>query len=932
MKNEPAANVSGATHRIKWFPLRRLLARIAAAFRRAELPRLAQDSLVEEARLLETLNRVGNTVAAELNIERVVQVVTDAATELTGAAFGAFFYNKTGEDHEHYWLYALSGAEREAFDKFQMPRNTTLFAPTFKGECVIRSDDITLDPRYGKNAPNQGMPEGHLPVRSYLAAPVVSRSGEVLGGLFCGHPEIGVFTERCERLLTGVAGQAATALDNARLYDAAQRDIAERKNAEDKLRRRELELAAIKDDLALQVTALTRMHELAMKLAGTLDLRVALHAVLETVVEIHGADFGVLSLHDPLTGVLRTYASVGFDLKVVAALDCVKPADGACGSAFSDKTRIIIGDAQTDPRFASYRQVARDVGFHSVHSTPIMTGTGAVLGVISVHFKTKRRPTQREMQFADMCAHHAAEEIQAARALQAQRESEERFKHMADNAPVMIWVNSKRGCDFVNSEYLRFTGRRFEQLRGDGWAQTVHPEDIERYRNEYLAALEQHRPFESQCRMRHADGSYRWVRSTAMPRFALNGEFLGYVGCSFDITEIKKSEDALKEADRRKDEFLATLAHELRNPLAPLSNGLQIMQLAQQNPHAIEQARNMMERQLRHMVRLVDDLLEVSRISSGKIVLRTERTDIATVLHSAVETSRPFIEEAKHEFIVSLPSEPLELDADVTRLAQVFANLLNNAAKYTDPCGRVQIKAERQGPHVVVRVKDNGIGIPSEALPQVFEMFAQADQSIEKSRGGLGVGLTLAKHLVTMHDGAIEARSDGPGKGSEFIVRLPLAPSTIATAHNNVDINGSDGDDTAPLRILVADDNMDSATSMEMLLDILGNRVCIANDGAAAVAAAEEFRPDVVMLDIGMPKMNGYDAAQAIRRQPWGKEMVLVAVTGWGQDSDKQRSKAVGFDYHIVKPITSTALTSVMAAIQQKSRDLKSQATTESVN
>jgi len=931
MDTKPPPNVSGEMHRLKWLPLRKLLARIAIAFRHAEMPRLAPAALVEEARLLETLNRVGNTVAAELDIDRVVQVVTDAANELTGATFCAFFYSKTDEKREHYWLYALSGAERKAFTDFPIPRNVALFDPTFKGEGVVRSNDITKDPRYGKNLPNYATPLGHLAVRSYLAAPVVSRAGEVLGALFCGHPDVGVFGERAERLLTGVAAQAATALDNARLYDAAQRDIAERKKAEEQLRRRELELAAIKDDLALQVAALTRMHELAMHLTGTLDLRAALQAVLETVVEIHGADFGLLSLYDPASDVLRTHASVGFDAKTIKALDHIKPGEGPCGLAFAQKTRVVIDDTQNDPR-SGYRDIARAVGFHTVHSTPITTGTGDVLGVISVQFVRSHRPTQREMQFADMCAHHAAEEIEAVQALQARRESEARFRHMADNAPVLIWVNDKGGCEFVNSEYLRFAGKVFEDLRGTGWTSLVHTDDVERYVHDYQWAAERHQPFEAQCRMRHTDGGYRWLRSTAMPRFGPDGEFLGYVGCSVDITDIKKSEDALKEADRRKDEFLATLAHELRNPLAPLCNGLQIMRLAEQNPSAIEQARNMMERQLKHMVRLVDDLLEVSRISSGKITLRKERTDVAVVLHSAIETSRPFIEEAKHEFIVNLPSEPLWLNADVTRLAQVFANLLNNAAKYTEANGRIRLKAERHGPQVVVRVKDNGIGIAADTLPQVFEMFAQADQSIEKSRGGLGVGLTLAKHLVTMHDGVIEAHSDGPGKGSEFVVRLPLAASEVTTAHDGGDVPDATGSGAVPLRILVADDNMDAATSMEVLLEILGNRVCIANDGAAAVAAAEEFRPDVVMLDIGMPKMNGYDAAEAIRRQPWGRDMVLVAVTGWGQDSDKQRSKTVGFDYHIVKPITSTALNGLMIAIQQKTRDRSGRMPAETLN
>ncbi|HKQ30356.1 MAG TPA: GAF domain-containing protein [Burkholderiales bacterium] len=919
MENRPIPNVSGATHRIRWYPLRKFLARVAIAFRRAEMPRLTQDALVEEARLLDTLYRVGNVVAAELDLDRVAQVVTDATTELTGSSFSAFFYNKAGTNHQSYWLYAFSGAERNAFADFPMPRNTALFAPTFEGEGVVRSDDIAKDSRYD-NESQHNILSDHLPIRSYLAAPVVSRSGEVLGALFCGHPEVGVFSERSERLLTGVAAQAATALDNARLYQAAQRDIAERKKAEERLRRRELELAAIKDDLALQVSALTRMHELAMQLAGTLDLREALQSVLETVVEIHNADFGLLSLYDPQAGVLRTHASVGFDAQAIEALDRIEPAESSCGLAFSGRTRIVINDAYNDPRFSCYRQVARDVGFRAVHSTPIATGAGDVLGVITVQFKKKRRPTQREMQFADMCAHHAAEEIQADRSLRAQRESEERFKHMADHAPVLIWVNSQGGCDFVNSEYLRFAGKGFEEVHGMRWTKLVHPGDLERYMHDYQRAIECRKPFEAQCRFRHADGGYRWLRSSAMPRFGSDGEFLGYVGCSVDITEIKKSEDALKDADRRKDEFLATLAHELRNPLAPLSNGLQIMQLARHNPSAIEQARNMMSRQLKHMVRLVDDLLEVSRISSGKIILRKERTDTASVIHSAIETSRPFIEEARHEFIVTLPPEPLPLNADITRLAQVFANLLNNAAKYTDAGGRIHLTVEQRDRHVLVRVRDNGIGISPETLPQIFEMFAQADQSIEKSRGGLGVGLTLARHLVHMHDGTIEASSDGTGKGSEFIVRLPLALSGTA-AISDADAPGPNGDGEVALRILVADDNVDSATSMEMLLEILGNRVCIANDGAAAVAAAKEFQPDVVMLDIGMPKMNGYDAAETIRRQPWGSDMVLVAVTGWGQDADKQRSKTVGFDYHLVKPIAPHALSSLMAAIRRTTRD-----------
>jgi PAS domain S-box-containing protein len=404
----------------------------------------------------ETLNRIGRTLTAELELERVVQAVTDAATEVSGAQFGAFFYNRTNEAGESYMLYTLSGVSREKFARFPMPRNTAVFEKTFKGEGVLRSDDITRDARYGRSAPHYGMPKGHLPVKSYLAVPVVARSGEVLGGLFFGHERTAVFDERAERLVAGIASQAAIAIDNARLF----RDV---------------------------------------KAAG-------------------------------------------------------------------------------------------------------------------------------------------------------------------------------------------------EQLR---------------------------------------------------------------------------------EADRRKDEFLAMLAHELRNPLAPIRNGLHLLRVSPPGSEGAGHARAMMERQLGHLVRLVDDLLEVSRISSGKIELRREPIELARAVQSAVETSSPAIEAGRHRLEVSLPGEPLPLHADFVRIAQVVANLLNNAAKYTEPGGRISLEARREGAEAVISVRDNGVGIPAELLPRLFTMFAQVDRG--RSQGGLGIGLALARSLVEMHGGRIEARSEGAGKGAEFIVRLPVA-------------------------------------------------------------------------------------------------------------------------------------------------------------
>jgi PAS domain S-box-containing protein len=375
----------------------------------------------------------------------------------------------------------------------------------------------------------------------------------------------------------------------------------------------------------------------------------------------------------------------------------------------------------------------------------------------------------------------------------------------------------------------------------------------------------------------------------------------------------------LRDTDRRKDEFLATLAHELRNPLAPIRNGLHIMRLMAGDESAVAQARTMMERQLIQMVRLIDDLLDVSRITRGKLDLRKERVELAHVLSSAVETARPLIEAAGHELTVQSPDEPIFLDADPMRLAQVFANLLNNAAKYMDRGGHIWLTAElsrRPGlrPEAIVTVRDAGVGIPKEALPRIFEMFAQIDQSLEKSQGGLGIGLTLVKRLVEMHGGTVEAHSEGAGKGSRFIARLPVV-ETSNTLYPTAGENGL-ADNHLHCRILIADDNRDAAESMGTMMRHLGHEVRIVHDGAQAVEEAGEFRPDIALLDIGMPRLNGYDAAQRIRAQAWGQDMVLIALTGWGQDEDKRLAADAGFNQHFTKPVNLADITNVVAKLR----------------
>ncbi|MDB5309415.1 MAG: luxQ 1 [Gemmataceae bacterium] len=381
---------------------------------------------------------------------------------------------------------------------------------------------------------------------------------------------------------------------------------------------------------------------------------------------------------------------------------------------------------------------------------------------------------------------------------------------------------------------------------------------------------------------------------------AMNEALLVSATRQHELTGAAESLSArLKAAVRTRDHFLAVLSHELRNPLASLFDGLHLLELAGEDPVTAARSRAMMERQLKQMVRLVDDLLDVSRITTGKLEIRTERVNLAAVLWDAVEASRPLIDRGGHEFTFTPPPDPILLDADPPRLVQVFQNLLTNAAKYSEPGGHIRLSAGRDGGGVVVSVRDTGIGIPAAQLPHVFEVFVQVDTSWQRAQGGLGIGLSLVKEFVGLHGGRVEAHSDGPGKGSEFVVRLPAAAATAAmpqTART----------EQAPgpqRRVLVVDDNRDAAESLAMILGIMGHEVRTAHDGVAGVAAAAEFRPEVVLMDLGMPRLNGYEAARRIRAEPWGAGPFLVALTGWGTGDDRRRTHDAGFDRHLVKPV-----------------------------
>jgi signal transduction histidine kinase len=381
--------------------------------------------------------------------------------------------------------------------------------------------------------------------------------------------------------------------------------------------------------------------------------------------------------------------------------------------------------------------------------------------------------------------------------------------------------------------------------------------------------------------------------------------------------ELEQLNSTLREANRHKDEFLAMLAHELRNPLAPIYNAVQLMRNAQLPPAQLVWAREVIERQVGHLTKLVDDLLDVSRITRGKINVVRETIELATVVERAVETVQPMLVRQRHELIVNVQSEPLLLDGDLTRLTQIVGNILSNAIKYTDDGGRIELSAGSIGESVEIRVRDNGIGIEPEVLPLVFDLFAQASQLNGRSQTGLGIGLALAKRLAEMHGGDVQAASDGPGRGSEFIVRLPRKKNDgVAAAAPAQDPQPSEPMmSTAARRILLADDNRDALETLARLLQLGGHEIHKAVDGVQALEAADRVRPDLVLLDIGMPGMDGYEVARRIRSQPWGRAATLVALSGWGQESDRKRSREAGFDSHCIKPLDPQRLSMLLASL-----------------
>jgi PAS domain S-box-containing protein len=468
----------------------------------------------------------------------------------------------------------------------------------------------------------------------------------------------------------------------------------------------------------------------------------------------------------------------------------------------------------------------------------------------------------------------------------------------------------------------RIFGYEQAEIVGQHFSRLFTPEDIRAGRPEHeLKEVAEFGVAQDDNWLVRKDGC-RFYASGLTTALRDGGLLRGYSKIFRDLTERKRLEDETKrradelaEADRRKDEFLAMLSHELRNPLAPIMNALHVLRQDQTENPVLQQARSMIERQVRQMTRLIDDLLDVTRITRGKVQLRKEQVELSVVLQRAVETAKPLIEARQHALSVTLPDEPVWVDGDPARLEQVVGNLLTNAAKYTEAGGRIWLTAAGQPDRAVVKVRDTGVGIAPELLPRIFDLFTQAERTLDRSQGGLGVGLTLVKSLVELHGGTVIAHSGGPGQGSEFTLELPVIPRPAVPP---VEAAGAHEPATGLLRVLVVDDNLDTADSLALLLKLQGYEVGTANDGIKALQVASAFRPDVILLDIGLPGADGYQVALRVRQQKGLEKVVLVAMTGYGQEADRQRSHEAGFDYHLVKPADPVKVQELLALLANR--------------
>ncbi len=496
------------------------------------------------------------------------------------------------------------------------------------------------------------------------------------------------------------------------------------------------------------------------------------------------------------------------------------------------------------------------------------------------------------------------------------RASELRYRTLLDATSAVTWTSPPDGRHVEpQPSWMAFTGQTAGEMLGDGWMQAIHPDDAADAGARWRQAMRRGTPYENEHRLRRHDGEWRWMRTTAAPVRSASGDVKEWFGALVDVSDRRTAEEQLRQADRQKDEFLAVLAHELRNPLAPIRTAAALLKTCQTSDPLLMRSRDVIDRQVAHMARLLDDLLDVSRLSRGILTLRRAQVSLSEVLAAAIEVAAPLIEQRTQVLSVRGVTETVVLDGDLARLTQVFGNLLTNAAKYSPPQTTITIDVEVNDLTAVVAVRDTGAGISTEHLTSVFGLFTQIDASDHASSGGLGIGLALARRLVELHGGTIDAASQGVGRGSTFTVRLPILPVAQVAAPKR----GPSPAEALRQRVLVVDDNADAADVISLLLESAGCDVRTVYEGEAAIREVEPFRPDVALVDLGLPDLDGRDVCRRMRSLPWGPHMVIIALTGWGRDDDRRSTTLAGFDHHLLKPVDPDALVRLLGELTRPS-------------
>jgi two-component system, chemotaxis family, CheB/CheR fusion protein len=555
-----------------------------------------------------------------------------------------------------------------------------------------------------------------------------------------------------------------------------------------------------------------------------------------------------------------------------------------------------------------------DLGVDAYAGTPLRGADGQAQGLLVImHDRPLDVSRQNPCTILDLVAGRAAAELERSRVEAQLRQSEEQIRFLSESTPALLWRATTDGrLDYVSPRAAEYCGTSIDALLGHGYVAYMHPDDVTHKLRLWNLARETGQPFEAEYRLRGVDGTYRWQLTRALPQRDATGAIVRWYGSVLDVDDRRRAEEALREADRRKDEFLAMLAHELRNPLAPIRHALAVQARSSDDIEISREMRQTMERQVEHLVRLVDDLLDVSRLTTGQITLRREPVDVRDIVTDAVETCREIVDVRGHCVTTRLPDESLLVEGDRIRLVQVVTNILNNAAKFTELGGQIDIDAGERDGALEIRVRDSGIGISEDRLPRIFDLFFQSDPSPARAHGGLGVGLTLARRLVELHAGVLTASSAGAGCGSEFRIALPRATARVHPVAPQ--LAASTQAPVESLRVLVVDDYVDATRALERLLRVMGHEVVIAHDGKSGIELAERILPEVILLDIGLPEMDGYSVARHLRSLPSLAATRIIALTGYGAERARQSVREAGFDLHLVKPVDADELEAALCA------------------